>query len=123
MPDGKTPITFPWFHAQLYIGEDLKTLAPAGPQQPFYSSYDAGIPSSWLGTFQPAAVYTPGVSAYHPIYAQVRVWDSTYGDAYETALANGGLCGASRAMLVVTGSEIVGPGSLIGIASFRLHQP
>jgi hypothetical protein len=123
LPDGKTPVSGGWFRAQLYVGADLKSLEPAGSQQPFYSSEDTGIPSSWLGTFQPATVYTPGVSAYHPIYAQVRVWDSTYGDVYETALANGGLCGASRAMLVITGSEIVGPAPLPGIASFRLHQP
>jgi hypothetical protein len=121
LPDGKTPVTGSSFHAQLYIGENPKTLFPAGPQQPFYDVGDTNIPSSGLGTFEPAIVHTPRIPAYHSIYAQVRVWDSSYGDTYETASANGGLSGMSRGVRMITGSDITGPAALSGIASFRLH--
>jgi hypothetical protein len=131
LPDGRTPVSGANYHAQLYVGASAGQLQAVGPQQSFYpgnivivipSSKTSSLSPPVAGTFPAVAVPLPNIPAYSFVSAQIRVWDSSYGDSYETALANGGLCGASRVVRVRAGSEIVGPTPLREISNFQLRQ-
>jgi hypothetical protein len=122
LPDGRTPVTGANFHAQLYVGTSPENLKAVGPQLPFYPGYIEINGQDLAGTFPAVPVLLPNTPAYSWVMAQVRVWDSSYGDSYQAAVANGGLCGASRVLRVRAGSEILGPAPLREISSFKLRQ-
>ncbi len=119
MPDGKTPVTDPNFRAQLYAGPGPRLLMPMGQPQSFIPAR----PSDWwAGCMVPTPVTITNVSAYRFVYVQVKVWDSSLGDSYESARLNHGVTGQSRIMDMFAGSEEVGPAELKGFTSFSLWR-
>jgi hypothetical protein len=122
LADGRTPVTGSNYRAQLYAGPGASRLEPVGSPQAFFTPDLVYVPLSWAGVIIPQPVFLTNVTAYHRVFAQVRVWDSNYGETYEAAAAaNGGQVGESAVLKLVAGSEETGPAPLSGLKSFRLH--
>ncbi|HLP76340.1 MAG TPA: hypothetical protein VK327_05415, partial [Candidatus Paceibacterota bacterium] len=134
--DGKTPLvgysfgggygggsgSGPNYVAQLYAARTRPELAPVGSVRPFASSWSSARPFPWAGLFSPTPIVLPGIMAGERVFAQIRVWDSNYGDSFENARANGSPTGTSEIVNVVAGSEETGGTLLLGIKSFSLHK-
>ncbi len=121
MADGRTPVTGSNYRAQLYGGPGTSSLEAVGLPQAFFAPDLIHVPLSWAGVIVPEPVFLTNVTAYHLVFAQVRVWDSNYGETYEAAAANGGKVAESAVLKLIAGSEEVGPAPLKGLTSFRLH--
>jgi hypothetical protein len=121
LPDGRTPVTGSTYMAQLYAGPAASNLEAAGTPQPFFTPNGLSVPFAWAGVVMPEPVLLPNVTAYHRVYAQVRVWETASGDTYEAAATNGGHVGASAVLQLMAGSEESGPAPLKGLTSFKVQ--
>ncbi len=119
--DGRTPLNGDHYHAQLYVGHRRADLAAVGTPRVFSTTWPSQPPSPWAGLFSPAPVFLPDVAPGQSVFAQIRVWDSNYGDSFEAAKANGSPIGTSTIVNVKAGSEETGGTLLWGIRNFSLH--
>ena len=117
--DRRTPLAGTEYKAQLYVGQMPNDLVPVGDAQPFLPR-DL-VPPSYAGLFVPAPVFVPNTIAGQRVFAQIRVWDSLYGNSFETARANGSPFGISNTIFVKTGSEETGGSMLLRIQNFTLQ--
>lgn len=122
-PNGRTPLVGSQYRAQLYVGGTKSALSPVGHPTSFFNETQVNQMPSLAGLFFPDVVVLPEIRAGHRVFAQIRVWDSTFGESLEEAQANGSPVGISRVISVTTGSEKSNPGRLFGIGSFKISQP
>ncbi|MFO1478010.1 MAG: hypothetical protein U1F98_15345 [Verrucomicrobiota bacterium] len=120
MPNSWTPVTSSDYRAQLYAGPSRNKLLPQGIPRSFR---DSDVTSEGAGLFDADLVTMTNVVAGQLTCAQVRVWDSNYGDTFEAAMANGSLVGWSKPIYLRAGSPLVGSPVLWGIQNFWLHRP
>ncbi len=102
------------FIAQLYAGAVLAELRPVGKPRVFYSGYSAGF-------FEPVFITLPNTAPGSNVFAQVRVWERSYGTTYEEARALGGKFGKSEILYVSTRPAPWPPAGLEGLQSFSLQ--
>jgi hypothetical protein len=117
-PDGQTPLTGPNYQVQLYAGPTSDELLPAGNPQPLFDDTTGFFP---IGSYMPVPVVVPNVFAGQRVFAQVRAWDSSFGETFEEARANGSPVGESKIVSVIGGSEETGPSPLRGLRNFSLR--
>lgn len=87
--DGNTPLEGTRFLVQVYAGPTPDLLLPIRSPVTFRSNAFAGF-------FVAPRVTVPNVPAGQTAYAQIRAWDSAWGQTYEEARASGGKFGASE---------------------------
>ena len=112
--DGITPLNGPRYVAHLYAGTTLDTMRPTASPTPFRTGFQAGYFVSKVVTF-------PNIPPGIPIFAQIRVWESSRGNSYEEARALGGKFGRSSIMQVTLGGGLTPPQRLVAISRFSLQ--
>jgi hypothetical protein len=113
--DGVTRLEGTNFQAELIAGPTVGTMVPAGPSVGFRTGIVAGY---FTGGIRSILNVAGGQTAS----VQVRAWDRTSGETYESALANGGRAGASLIFTLQTTALPNIPPDLIGLESFSLVQ-
>ncbi len=113
--DGVTPLSGPAYVAQLYSGNEIENLRPVGEPRPFREGSGAGY-------FLQSRLVLPHAPPNTSTYAQVRVWEQSFGVSYEEARALGGKFGRSSILTVTpsTANE-ANPAPLVGLTSFNLQ--
>lgn len=107
--DGSTRLSGTSFSAQTYAGSAPESLRPLGSRKFFNTGTRVGfITTAW--------VTSPNVPVGSKVYAQMRVWESAWGESYEAARAQGGKFGFSEIQSATGGAS-----TLIRVAGFRLQ--
>ena len=117
--DEITRLAGPGFVAQLYVGRSNEQLRPVGLPRPFRTGFAHG---QW----EPATIALSAVPPETPVFAQVRVWDQTFGNSYEIVRALGGKFGRSEVLSLITGHQSQPPipyegAQLTGLTSFSVN--
>jgi hypothetical protein len=121
--DKQTPLSGLNYRAQLLAGSLPTALRPCGSSRQFFPAESSSSQLDLRGLFSPSPILVPGSTAGQWIFAQIVVWDASFGTEFETALVEGSAIGASRLVMLKTGSEQTGPAPLVGIRDFamRIH--
>ncbi|MBI3416231.1 MAG: PEP-CTERM sorting domain-containing protein [Verrucomicrobia bacterium] len=100
---------------QLFAGIDATHLVPVGGAIPFRTQAFAGYWRAAAISIDRSLVGPTNITT-----VQIRAWQSTAGDTYDVALANGGLVGQSNIIRVQPIDAPDPPSTLTGLQSFTI---
>lgn len=111
------------YRAQYYYGPSIDKLAPFFGTVFINDGVSFGSVPELAGTVSAGVCFPNGLLAGENYFFDLRAWDSSAGQTYEQARANGGLTGHSKIVQLIAGSELTGPTFPTNIGDVRLLLP